>query len=182
MTRESKDAAAGRNWVDVVSTLITVAAAAVMLVMTIHIVANALLRRFFTMPIIGTNEYTTYWYMPIIAFLGIYLATVAGSHIDAPVLADRLPVRFQRDLAIFGGLVTSVIFASFAWFGFDNAMVAAQRKMQAASVDVAIWPVKFIVPVVCAACAVWSLIFAVRALRGRDLEASEFADGEKLEI
>jgi TRAP-type C4-dicarboxylate transport system permease small subunit len=62
----------------------------VVFALMLHTLANVALRYVFNSPLGGTLEYVSYWYMPIVAFLGMILAKQARQIIEAPILFDRL--------------------------------------------------------------------------------------------
>src|SRR5690606_24283549 len=64
-------------------------------VMTLNILLDASMRSMFSSPIPGTLEYVQYWWMILIAFGWLALASYTGEHIDAPILSDRLTPRVQ---------------------------------------------------------------------------------------
>ncbi|GAA1022285.1 hypothetical protein Aple_075320 [Acrocarpospora pleiomorpha] len=117
--------------------------------MMIHVVANALARYAFKQPIEGTLEYTAFWYLPIMVFLGIYLAQADGTQIRAALLFDRFPSQVRVEAHVLGELITLALFLGFAWFGWREALELAEMRGTAGASTVPIWPVVFIVPVAC---------------------------------
>lgn len=126
--------------------LLVIGAVAVVAMM-LHVVANALLRSVNNAPLTGTNEYVTYWYMPLVALLGFIVAQRDGVHTEASVLFDRLPRRNRTEIRVGGLLLTGLICLGFAWFGGQEAMDSWETKLTGGVVDVVIWPVTFLVPV-----------------------------------
>lgn len=140
--------------------LLVIGAVAVV-VMMLHIVANALLRSMNNTPLTGTNEYVTYWYMPLVALLGFIVAQREGVHTEASVLFDRLPRRNRIELHIAGLVLTGVICAGFAYFGWREAMHNWELKLTGGVVGVVIWPMTFLIPVTYAVLAVQVVTEAV---------------------
>ncbi|MBS9376091.1 TRAP transporter small permease [Rhodococcus sp. B50] len=140
-------------------------AAITLMVMMLHVVANALMRSFANQPITGTNEYVGYWYLPAVAFIGFVVAQRRGDHIEARVLFDRLPSINKRELDVLGLLLAAVAYSAFAWFGWlealDNRAIAATGGVT----GVVIWPVTFIVPFSFMALAVLVITEAVAQVR-----------------
>lgn len=150
--------------------LLRTIAAVTLIVMVLHVVANALARQARS-PIEGTNEYTAYWYLPIIAFIGMYLAAANGTHIEARLLFDRFPRRIQIEAQVLGMVLTAALFAGFAWYGWAEAMEGAYLEVTGGTSDVPIWPVAFIVPLTCALVVIHLLVGIVRVIRRRDPDA-----------
>src|SRR5699024_579119 len=63
---------------------LTITTAAEIIVMMVHIVVHALTRSLFDAPIYGTNEIVEYWYLPVVALLGIPAAQLQKEHITVP--------------------------------------------------------------------------------------------------
>ena len=69
-----------------VDKILSVLTAIALIVMMLHVVAHALLRYFFNSPIYGTNEIVAYWYLPMIALLGIPAAQLQKEHITVSLV------------------------------------------------------------------------------------------------
>jgi TRAP-type C4-dicarboxylate transport system permease small subunit len=122
-------------------------AAIAVIVMMLHVVANAMMRTVANSPIDGTNEYVGYWYLPLVAFIGFVIAQRRSEHIEARLIFDRLPKRNQREIAAAGLLLVTVTCAGFAWYGLQEAIENYHLGLTAGVTGVTIWPVTFIVPV-----------------------------------
>ena len=68
---------------------LTITTAAAVIVMMLHIVIHALTRSLFDAPIYGTNEIVEYWYLPIVALLGIPAAQLQKEHITVTMAIER---------------------------------------------------------------------------------------------
>lgn len=117
--------------------------------MIIHVVGNAGSRYLFNDPIAGTLEYSAFWYLPAMVFLGIHLAQASGTHIRAGLLFDRFPRRVQVETHVVGELITAAVFVGFGWFGWLEARELAVIKATAGASTVPMWQIAFIVPVAC---------------------------------
>lgn len=136
---------------------------AVLLVMTVHIVVNALSRSWWSAPIPSTIEVVSYWYMPAVAFLGIVLAQVDRSLTEARLVFDRLSPRLQREVHLGGQLLAAGLSAALAWYGFTEALDNWRIGLTGGVGGLVIWPTTFLAPL---CFGVLTVLFAVSALRG----------------
>src|SRR5699024_9846327 len=122
-------------------------AAAVTLGMMLHVSMNAASRSFFNNPIDGTLEYSQYWYLPTIAFIGIVTAQRNREHIEAQLLFDRLPSRAQPFVQAATDVITLVAAALITIYGTFMALDSMEIGRTAGVTGVIIWPATFIVPI-----------------------------------
>lgn len=141
-------------------------AAITLILMMLHVVANALLRSFANSPITGTNEYVGYWYLPLVAFIGFVAAQRRDEHIEARLVFDRLPKRNQREIDVFGLLLAGAAYLAFGWYGGLEAVDGFQIGLTGGVTGVVIWPVTFVVPFAFAILGVLVLFEAVAVARG----------------
>lgn len=164
--------------------LIEVPAVIVTFVMMVHIAANALLRSLGGNPINHTLELTQYWYVPIIALLGFVAAQARNEHIVADLIFDKLPEVTRRWVLGFGYVVTAVVMAGFAWYGWEEALHSAKIGDTAGVSTLISWPVAFLVPLVFASLTVQFGYVAYRAVMHpntvEELIAAKVADDERL--
>ncbi len=118
-----------------------------LLVMMFHVVMNGLLRKFLNAPIEGTNEWTQYWYMPLIAFGGFVLTEMRNEHIEARFVFDKMPVAIQAELQLLSRIIVIILCGAFSWFGFLEAADAFQTKLTGGVIGLPIWPVTFAGPI-----------------------------------
>lgn len=159
--------------------LLVVGAAGVVLMM-LHIIANAALRSAGSSALAGANEYVEYWYMPIVAFLGFIIAMRERSHTEARVLFDRFPRPSQVEVQVFGLVLTAAMCAGFAYFGFADALHNREIGLTGGVTGVVIWPVTFLPAVTYAVLTVQALTQAVLAVRepaGADAPGEEPSHG-----
>ncbi|MCP2237116.1 TRAP transporter small permease [Prauserella halophila] len=132
---------------DIAGRVLLALGAAAVVVMMLHIVTNAAMRAFADAPLTGTNEYVTYWYMPVVAMLGFVVAQREWGHTEATVVHDRLPRRNRFELRIAGLVLVGVVCAGFAWFGWLEALHNRELELTGGVIGVVVWPVTFLVPV-----------------------------------
>ncbi|OLT16465.1 hypothetical protein BJF78_14465 [Pseudonocardia sp. CNS-139] len=131
---------------DVLAKVLTVVAGTAIIAIMLHTVANALLRHFARSPLPGTDEYVTYWYMPVMALPAFYLAQRRHDHIEAPILFHRLPARIRLELQVAANLVTALLCAGFTYYGWGEAVDAVERGLTGGLGTVPLGPVLLLVP------------------------------------
>lgn len=127
---------------------ISVVASVALVGMMFHVIAHGLSRHLFDAPFYGTNEIVAYWYMPVVALLGIIAAQLRGEHITVSILIDTLPTRPRRELIVFGRILGVLVSIGFAWFGLRKAIEHYEIGATAGITTIPMWPINFLVPVV----------------------------------
>lgn len=123
-------------------------AAAVIVILMLHMVADVAGRYLFNKPIPGTLEIVTFWWMPIIVFLSLGWAQQRGEHITVTLLTERLGATWRRVIETAGDLLSLAVVALLAWFTFQGALKGMEvGQASIGSISVPIWPVKFIAAV-----------------------------------
>jgi TRAP-type C4-dicarboxylate transport system permease small subunit len=153
--------------------LIEVPAVIVMFVMMLHITVNALMRTFWHSPIDNTLEVVQYIYMPIMALLGFVAAQARGQHIVADLVFEMLPSVTRRFVGAAVSLVSSLMCAAIAWFGWSYATHAQEIGQTAGLTDIPSWPVYYLIPAVFAALTVLYLSEATTAFVQPDGDGEE---------
>ncbi|TYL54958.1 TRAP transporter small permease [Nocardioides sp. BGMRC 2183] len=122
-------------------------AAVLTLGMMLHISLNAVSRSFFDAPVHGTLEYTQFWYLPIVAFVGIVTAQRSKEHIEARLLFDHLPPRSQPFVQAGTDLLMLALAALIAFYSAEMAMDSQEIGRTAGVSGIVIWPATFVVPI-----------------------------------
>jgi TRAP-type C4-dicarboxylate transport system permease small subunit len=143
--------------------VIEVPAVIVTFLMMAHITVNAVLRTVADQPLPNTLEYVQYWYLPAVAFLGFIAAQRRGQHVAADLIYTRLPKAAQRVVLPVMLLMSSLLSAGFAWFGWGEALHAFDIQKTAGVSDVPAWPAYFLVPLAFGSLTVQFAVAAVRA-------------------
>lgn len=133
---------------EVLGKCLTITTAAAVIVMMVHIVIHALLRSVFDAPIYGTNEIVEYWYLPIVALLGIPAAQLQKQHITVTMGLERMRPSTASVFTVFACLLGALVALAFAWFGFGRALENMAIGSTADVSDIITWPVYFLVPIV----------------------------------
>ena len=144
---------------------LTITTAVAIIVMMLHIVTHALARSLFDAPIYGTNEIVEYWYLPIVALLGIPAAQLQKEHITVTMAIERARPATASVFTVFACILGTLVSLAFAWFGLTKALENMAIGQTADVSDIITWPVYFLVPVVFVLLAVLYILDAVAVIR-----------------
>lgn len=139
---------------------LTVVTAVAIIVMMGHIVLHALMRSLFNTPIYGTNEIVEYWYLPVVALLGIPAAQLQKEHITVSMVTERARTSTTAVFTVFACVLGALVSLGFAWFGLMKALENTAIGSTADVSDVITWPVYFLVPLIFVLMAVLYVIDA----------------------
>lgn len=128
--------------------VLSVLTAIALVAMMLHVVAHALLRFFLNSPLYGTNEIVSFWYLPVVALLGIPAAHLQKEHITVVLLVENLGRKVQNVFLVFACLLGALVSVGFAIYGFQEAMDKMSMGATAGVTDIVTWPVYFLVPLV----------------------------------
>lgn len=151
-----------------VDKILSVLTAIALIVMMLHVVAHALLRYFFNAPIYGTNEIVAFWYLPMIALLGIPAAQLQKEHITVSLVVDRMSHRTASIFKIFACILGALVSVGFAFFGFEEALENMKMGSTAGVTDIITWPVYFLVPLVFVVLTILFIVDLIVVLRTGD--------------
>lgn len=157
-------------------------AGVVLIAMTVHVVANGILRSFAGSPIEHTLEYVQYWYLPVIAMLGILSAQVRGRHITADLLYQLLPGPVKRCVAVGSNGVCAAAMCAFAWGTWQDALHRLEIRQTAGLTDVPTWPVHFLLPLTFVLLAVGFAGAAYQGVRRADFDDVQGEDEEVMAL
>lgn len=160
----------------VLSVLTAIAVVAMML----HVVLHALMRFFLNSPLYGTNEIVAYWYLPIVALLGIPAAHLQNEHITVVLLVENLSKKVRNIFMIFACAMSALVSFGFMIYGFREAMDKMGMGATAGVTDIITWPVYFLVPLVFFAMTALYVLEIVIAIRTGDPDI-DVRTGEKAE-
>ena len=121
---------------------------AFMLLMTLHITLDVVIRYFFSRGIPGTLEVVSFYYMVCAVFLPLAYVEAKGEHISVDVFTQRLPKNIQLALYVFACLLGLLYFGMLCYQSFLDAMRATQRKETAmANFRFYLWPSRWALPI-----------------------------------
>jgi TRAP-type C4-dicarboxylate transport system permease small subunit len=141
-------------------------AAIITITMVLHVTANALTRTYFDKSLHGTLEYTQFWYLPIIAFIGIVTAQRSGEHIEARLLFDHIPPRVQPVVQAGTDLLTLVLAVMLTFYTAQMALDSVAIGRTAGVSGITIWPATFAAPIGFALFSVGLAMSLFRSVRG----------------
>lgn len=146
--------------------------AVVLIVMMVHITLHALMRFFFSAPIYGTNEMVQFWYLPLVALLGIPAAQLQRQHITVTLATERMRFWSAAIFRIFAAVLGAIVSTLWAWFGFRKALDRMALGATAGVTDIVVWPIYFLVP---AAFGLLAILYVVEMFAIRNLADPEAA-------
>ena len=119
------------------------------LVMMLHICADVVLRSFFSSPIVGTLEITTFYYMPIVATLPVAIAQLRNEHIEVEVFTQGLSARASAWLFLFNCLIIIPYLAGLFYFSLLDAIKKTKigEFIGLVGWDLQVWPSRWTISV-----------------------------------
>lgn len=131
---------------DSISTGSATVAGYVMALMALHIVTDVGFRYFAGMPLAGTTEIVSNYYMVTLIFLPLAYVQVRGEHIKANLFGERLPERLQVLLTCFSAVLMAIFAALLGWRAAVEAerATAISEQIQTAFFFLPTWPARWI--------------------------------------
>lgn len=160
--------------------VLSIITAIALIVMMLHVVLNAFMRFSLHAPIYGTNEITAFWYLPMVALLGIPAAQLQNEQIIVTLAIDRMNHRTASIFKIFACILGGLVSLGFAWFGFEEALDNMAMGSTAGVTDIITWPVYFLVPSVFVLLAILYVIDILMILKTGEPEV-DLVTGERVE-
>src|SRR5699024_11101198 len=99
-------------------------------------------------PITGTNEIVTFYYLPLVALLGIPAAQLKREHITVTLFIDRMGERAAVALTVIACAIGAALSIGFAYFGLLEAVGNFESGSTAGVTAIITWPIYFLVPIV----------------------------------
>ena len=156
------------QWIRSLDRTLSIVTSIALIVMMLHIVLHAVMRGFFQAPITGTNEIVTFYYLPLVALLGIPAAQLKREHITVTLFIDRMGERAAIALTVIACIIGATLSVGFAYFGLLEALGNFASGSTAGVTSIITWPIYFLVPLVFALLAFLYIGRAVALLRGTD--------------
>ncbi|MBD8892601.1 TRAP transporter small permease [Roseibium litorale] len=116
--------------------------------MILQICLDAALRTTAGLPLPGTVEIVSNYYMVALSFLPAALVQRQGRNIEATFLYTFLPRVLKRMADIFARLLAIVVYGLITWQSFLDAMTKTRIKAYAlaGTIEIPIWPCYWLVP------------------------------------
>lgn len=152
--------------------------------MVFNIFVDVALRFGFNLPIEGTNQYVSYWWMLPLVFFGLAAGQFYGEHTDLPMVYERLNPRGKQIMSIVALSFTGVFVALIGWAGMLNALDQMQVGEYDSATGTVIWPPRFAIPLACLAFLLLIVAQIAKIIVDRDgfLAAEEAPVGEEAEV
>ena len=124
-------------------------AGAAILIMMLHVSADVLFKYLFNLPIVGTLEMVSHYYMVAAIFLPLAAIEFRREHILVELFTMRFGVRAVAGFDAFSCLLAAAFCACVTWM---SAIEAVRRTMTFDLVDavyyrIYVWPTRWLVPV-----------------------------------
>ncbi|ANE03629.1 TRAP transporter small permease [Corynebacterium crudilactis] len=152
--------------------------------MVINVFLDVALRFGLNMPIQGTNQFVSFWWMLPLVFFGIAAAQHYGEHTDLPLVYERLTPRGQQIMSIVALTFTGIFVLMIGWAGFNNALEQMSVGEYDSSTGVTVWPPRFAIPLACLAFFLVVVANIIQLLVNKDavLSAEMDATGEEADV
>lgn len=119
----------------------------VLLLTMLHVTLDVVLRFAFNSPLSGTIEISSFYYMIAIVFLPLAAVEVRNGHISVEIVAQHLGMRAQRILIGVVCIVSAAFYALLTWRMWLEAVEKWHiGEIYASSMNLPIWPPRFLMP------------------------------------
>jgi len=120
-----------------------------LMLMLLLIMADVTLKYLMDLPITGTLEIVSYYFMPIVVYLALPYVERSGEHISVPLVTERLPDRVRRALALLVAFMSAGYLLVVAWACGQKALALTQSGdgVNVIYFDLRIWPPRWLVPI-----------------------------------
>jgi TRAP-type C4-dicarboxylate transport system permease small subunit len=146
-------------------TVLHAVASAVLVLMMLHILANVVSRKFFGHSLPNTLEISQYYYLPMLAMLGMVAAQHRNEHITAEMFSGRFSRRELRITEVGADLVCAAVSFAIVYYSFDRALYGLDVKLVLGVTNLQMWPMLFVIPICFAVMGLQLLVGAYKALK-----------------
>lgn len=140
-----------------------IVAGALCLLMSVHIVADVVMRTVFNMPLPGTVAIVSNYYMVAVTFLPLAMVERIGAHISVEIVVERFSAGIQRHIQALVWLMSCGVAGLLAVATWREA--AAKTRIGAYVMEsghhLPLWPAYYFLPF---GCALLALVYALRVL------------------
>jgi len=124
------------------------------------LMADVLGREIFGEGIFGAPKMAVYAAI-VAGFLGLALATGAGSHLRPAFLDGVIPDRFDRQVWQAADIVSALVYLGLAWVAIEFVLSTRQSSDRAAVLYWLLWPIQVVMPYAFISCALRHALFAI---------------------
>lgn len=134
-----------------------------MMLMMLQVTLDVLLKHFFNAPVPMTLEMVASYYMVALIFLPLGDVTRRTEHLEVELFTQKLPARILAWFKLFGCVFGLAYVAVMFNQGVDKALKATTRGevWETATLDLQVWPARWLLPIGCALMFVWLLLQAI---------------------
>lgn len=149
------------------TTLLAVIGSIAITIMMLHISADVLSRWFLGVPIVGTLEYVSFFYMVAVVFLPLGRVQEERGHVIVEVVSNLFPARMNLWVDRGAQLFSLAYVAFIGWWGWQEAVRSFTRNevVTIIQTDLPMWPSRLLVPLGLAGMALVILVQLVRSIR-----------------
>ncbi|WP_344820149.1 TRAP transporter large permease subunit [Microbacterium soli] len=139
---EEETAPLWERFITKISSVSAIAAGIAIVILGLQIVADASGRTFFNVPLPGTLELVSNWWMVLAVFLGFGFTQFKGEHIRVTLLVEKLPVTWRTAVETVILAASLGIVGLLAYYLTVDAIDSVEaREMLAGSFPLPIWPI-----------------------------------------
>ena len=143
--------------------------------LVINVFIDVIGRKFFSAPLPGTIERTTYWWMPLLVLMAFAYTEYRQEHIKVTILLDALPDRMRSLVEGIFGLMATLLLIALLVYTFQDAMKSFRfREVTSSRPPVEIWPARFMAVAGVALLTLQSAATTWRRLTGLPSRPEEF--------
>ena len=148
------------------SLLVLIAGVSIVLMM-LHVSADILMKYIFNLPIQGTLEIVSYYYMVAAVFLPLAAVERNHGHIYVEVFTQHLSPRWIASIDSFANSLGVVYVGILTWMtGFEAVrQTRALEEWDAVFFQIPVWPTRWFLTFGCGAMMLYMMLHAFRAIR-----------------
>ena len=144
-----------------------------LIMMMVHVVADVAAKYVLNMPIEGTLEIVSAYYMVAVVFLPLAIVELRREHIYVDMFVRQLPMRPRVWLYAFTGILTAGFFGLLAYVTFGAAMHSFKiNEMMMGTSFIVVWPGRWFLPIGFGAVTLAIVLHVIKAL----LRPEEYID------
>lgn len=143
-----------------------------MLAMMVHVTLDVTLKYTVGLPIQGTLEIVSYYYMVAIVVLPMSFVEWSRQSISVDLFYQMMSFRMQVAIMAFVLLLCAAGYGFLAWISLTDAMEAfARREIAQGTITIYIWPTRFLLPIALSVSALVCLVHLLRLLTSHSSRA-----------
>lgn len=150
-----------------VSLGLAVIGGAAVFIMMVHVTADVALKYLLHLPIVGTLEVVTFYYMCATVFLPFAMVQRRREHIIVEVFTQWLPPRATAAVDFFASLLGAAFAAVLTWTSGEEAIAQTLigEIWDAGYFELPIWQSRWLVPIGCGTLTLYFLLHSVQDFR-----------------